>query len=206
MLSGPLIFLAERLGVPPPIIRDPFWGSVYFTSFGAWFLVFLWLAYIQPRRAFLATHEEGFVIQKMWRRHLIRYADIVECQAINSIATLSLQLADGRRLTWKRFYNVFPPESVEQLLNIIVVKEGGVLQVSEVDQGFRRYVRIVGIATGLFTMASAALPVACSEKGREISRKAFGPRFCGLPNEVSVPILFAVLVAPFVFVFPATQN
>jgi hypothetical protein len=202
MLSAPFILLAQRLGVPPPIVKDPVWGPILYTSFAAWFLAFMWLFYLQPRRAFLTIHKEGFAVQKFWRRHLIRYHEIVECQAINSTATLSLQLADGRRLSWKGFYNVFPPEGVEQLLNLIAEKKGGVFQVSEVDQGFRRNMRIAGIAVGLIIMATVALAPVCDEKGRAILRKGFGARFCGLPSEVSVPLLFAVLFAPFIFVFP----
>ena len=162
----------------------------------------MWLAYVQPRRAFLAIHAEGFVVQKFWQRHLIRYAEIVECHAINSTATLMLELADRKRLSWKGFYNVFPSEAVEQLFNIVVAKKSGILQVSEVDLGFKRRIRMAGIAVGLFMMATIALIPVYDEKCLAITHKAFGRQFCGLPSEISVAVLLAVLLAPLALVLP----
>jgi hypothetical protein len=225
-LSMPVVFLAKHLGAAPPILKDPTWGPISIGWYCACVLMLLWFMYGLPRREFLAIHRDGFVLQGRFRRYTIRFRDIVEChmisasvdkildpktlreldkgeyRIISAVNTFRLVLVDKTQLSWKGMLNLFPPEAAVQLLNQIQFRKSGRPNVSKVDHVLKRQLRLVGLFVGLLLDALVVYAPASDEKCREVTRKAFGAVFCGLPCEIAVPILMGVLFVPLIFVCP----
>ena len=201
-LSMPVIFLAEHMGAVAPFLKDPAWGPLLIGWYFTCLLALLWLMYVLPRRVHLAIHQDGFVFQKLVRRHAVRFRDIVTCHVISSSGTLQIVLVDGTRFSWRNFLIGFPPEAIAQLLSRIEVDKNGPPDVSDLDEGLKRRFRLAGLVMGLVICAIVVLVPVCNADCREVIRKAFGAVFCGLPCEISVPIFMGLLFVPLVFVFP----
>jgi len=227
-LTMPVFFLAKHMGAAPPMLRDPTWGPILAVWYLACFLAVLAYMYLLPRRVFLAIHQDGFVLQGRLRRYSIRFRDIAECHLISSkapfekllnaetleevdptsatiISTSSifrLVVVDGTEVSWKGFLLLFPVDAVCDFVNQLQSRKSGMLRMSHRDFVLKRRLRLAGLLTGLGVGVTSVCALACDEKCRKVICKAFGPVFCGLPSEVSVPIMVAILFAPLVFVFP----
>lgn len=200
-LAGPLVLMAPKPGDGESVLAYPVWGPVIIV----WFVVCLgavaWFTYILPRRSRLTIHQNGFIYQGVYRRHVVLFEDIAACEAPRGSFELLLVLNDSRKLHFGNFRILFPAAGVTSLLEMIASNmKPGQPQASYLKGDMRTMVRRIGLALGaLLVVLVAVVPVtAPDQKGTMV--KAFGPHPLGVPCKIFAISLLMVLFCPFVYV------
>jgi hypothetical protein len=201
LLSAPLVLMAPKPNPGESVLAYPVWGPVIIV----WFVVCLgavaWFTYILPRRSRLTIHQNGFIYQGVYRRHVVLFEDIAACEAPRGSFELLLVLNDSRKLHFGNFRIMFPADGVVRLLEAIAAKmKPDQPQASHLKDDMRTKLRRIGLAVGaLLVVLVAVVPVtAPDQKGTMV--KAFGPHPLGVPCRIFATSLFMVLFCPFVYV------
>ena len=128
------------------------------------------------------------------------FDQIADCIVVRSSRGLTLILVNSTRLWFQNFLIMFPQKAIVQLLEHIDQRSPtAAFQAKAVDIDLKRF-RLTGWALGFVVYA---IPVVAPGRGgerRPVMLRVFGKTVWGMPTCVFVPLLFALLFAPFPYV------
>jgi len=200
-MACPLVLMAPKPKPEESVLAYPVWGPVIIAWFGVCLAAVAWFAYILPRRCRLTIHQDGFVYQGMYRRHVVLFEDIAAYEAPPGSFELLLVLNGSRKLHFGNFRIMFPSAGVTLLLETMAAKvKPGQPQAFSLKGDMRAKARRIGLVFGLLLVLLIVLVTVPDPAFRARMVKAFGPTPLGMPCPVLVVLLATSLFSPFVYV------